>query len=642
MGRRGCQPCQPQYAAPESFQQPGGSSCEGGTCYPSVRDQQQYNQRYARDCRGGSCAPAGDGFEIITPTGNNFGSPEAYSKAVAGTFKYTDQNYDQALKNAAAKGQPVVAVFGSKDCPDTQKLLDTIQKSQQAGGKDRATYVYIDMDRVRENPNSGLAKFSEGIRKDNLAHTILFTQKPDANGQPVPEAAMMTAWGGRDQIANTINTHIGYGEQTMRGRQFNVKAEAEPGTEAKKDVAPEVKAPKELTMEERIKRNQELEKDLRAGLSQGKNATDWREGEKGYKAAIAAADKVDQGAVKSELKRVEDLLTNEKNQDKVKDLRSEYSKLKLLEAGPWISRVDMGFSCMKWNPNFRDVGEQWLIAAGDKNPGVYEEQAFKAQLAKTLTPEQANTFMKRVVQHEINKSGPAAPGQPIEQAAAKVPAEATRQLVVPADVKKPAVLPPLEIKPLPAKPPVQPPAKPDARVVPKPPQPGSDAKPPVPPVPGKLPTPEVKIEPPKAPEKKPEVKPEVQKKTVFDGQQLDEALKAAKEQGLPVIFKVGAEWCPPCRRFEGELAPKLADEFKGKAIVVKVDADVSPNASQRLGASSLPTFGVGHMDERGQLVVDSRWTGYGSPRGVPAEQGMRDWRSKIDAGVRAANSKIKK
>ncbi|MBC8000720.1 MAG: hypothetical protein IAF58_22420 [Leptolyngbya sp.] len=640
MGRRGgCQPCQPQYVAPESFQQPGGSSCEGGTCYPSVSDQQQY-QRQAQDRRGGRCGTPGDGFEIINPTGNNFGTPENYNKAVAGTFKYTDQNYDQALKDAARKGQPVVAVFGSKDCPDTQKLLDTVQKSQQAGGKDRATYVYIEMDRVRENPNSGLAKFSEGIRKDNLAHTILFTQKPDANGNPVPEAAMMTAWGGRDQIANTINTHIGYGEQAMRGRQFNIKPEAEPGAEAKKDVGKEVKDVKELPMEERIKRNLALHQEIMTGLSQGNKATDWKEGEKHYKAAIAASDKVDKEAVKSELKRVEDLLSKGADEAKTKELNSERSKLKLLEGGDWLSRASMGFSCMKWNPNFRDVGEQWLIAAGDKNPAMYDSATFKSQLKTVLNPEQENAFMKRAVQHEINKSGPAAPGQPIEQASAKVPVEVKKPVVVPPEVKKPVALPPLEIRPR-VQPPAEPPARPDLRVIPKPPLPGTEVKPLVPPVPGKLPVPEVKIPPEKRPEAG-EKKPEAQKKTVYDGANFNEALKAAKDQGLPVVFKVGSPSCPPCNRFDRELGHSLEDQYKGKAIVIKVNNNTNPDVGEKLGVSSLPTFGVGHVDATGKLTIDSTWTGYGSPNGVAASQGINQWKSYVDAGIRAANSKLKK
>lgn len=638
MGRRGgCQPCQPQYSAPESFQQPGGSNCEGGTCYPSVSDQRQYNQRYAQDCRGGRCATPGDGFEIINPTGNNFGTPENYNKAVAGTFKYTDQNYDQALKDAARKGQPVVAVFGSKDCPDTQKLLDTIQKSQQAGGKDRATYVYIDMDRVRENPNSGLAKFSEGIRKDNLAHTMVFTQKPDANKNPVPEAAMMTAWGGRDQIANTINTHIGYGEQAMRGRQFNIKPEAEPGAEAKKDVGKEVKDVKELPMEERIKRNLALHQEIMTGLSQGNKATDWKEGEKHYKAAIAASDKVDKEAVKSELKRVEDLISKGADPAKTKELNSEYSKLKLLEGGDWLSRASMGFSCMKWNPNFRDVGEQWLIAAGDKNPAMYDSATFKSQLKTVLNPEQENAFMKRAVQHEINKSGPAAPGQPIEQAGAKVPVEVKKPVVVPPEVKKPVALPPLEIKrdqPLP--------------VVPKVPVPGSDKRPPAPPVPGKLPTPEVKIEPPKAPEKerKIEAKPELPKQTVFDGANFNDALKAAKEHGLPILFKSGTEWCGPCKDFDRQMAPSLDSAYKGKAIVVKFDAEKHPQLARDLNVNSYPTFGVGHVDPSGKFVVDENWGGYGgrdrNNRPLPAETNIRAFKDTADAALARVRPKIKK
>ncbi|HNB24833.1 MAG TPA: hypothetical protein PKZ32_20600, partial [Candidatus Melainabacteria bacterium] len=295
MGRGRCQPCQPYQ--PQEYAPSGAGTCESNNLYPSMADQMAYNSSCRRGARGG-CGDAGamDGTVII-PEANSFGTQAQYDAAVKGACKYTDQNYDQALRDAAAKGQPVVAIFGSKDTPDTQKLLATAAAAQK-NGADGATYVYVDMDRVKQNPDSALAKFvDQNIRGHNLAHTKLFTQKPDAQGNPVPEGDMMSTWGGRQEIQNLLVQHVKYGQDAMRGRQFNVKAEGD-GTAPKPDAKEQTKPA--------AKSNAELLKDIESGMEAAKNAKDWREGEKAYVQAIRAADQVDQNAVKADLAKAQE------------------------------------------------------------------------------------------------------------------------------------------------------------------------------------------------------------------------------------------------------------------------------------------------------------------------------------------------
>jgi thioredoxin 1 len=64
-----------------------------------------------------------------------------------------------------------------------------------------------------------------------------------------------------------------------------------------------------------------------------------------------------------------------------------------------------------------------------------------------------------------------------------------------------------------------------------------------------------------------------------------DALKAE----LPVLVDFYATWCGPCKM----LAPVLeevAKRYEGRAKVVKVDIDESPELAQRFGVSAVPTL----------------------------------------------------
>lgn len=59
----------------------------------------------------------------------------------------------------------------------------------------------------------------------------------------------------------------------------------------------------------------------------------------------------------------------------------------------------------------------------------------------------------------------------------------------------------------------------------------------------------------------------------------------------PVLVDFFATWCGPCK----VLAPVLdevASELQGKASVVKVDVDASPNIAAQYGVMSVPTVAV--------------------------------------------------
>jgi thioredoxin 1 len=69
----------------------------------------------------------------------------------------------------------------------------------------------------------------------------------------------------------------------------------------------------------------------------------------------------------------------------------------------------------------------------------------------------------------------------------------------------------------------------------------------------------------------------------------------------PVIVDFWAEWCGPCKALS-PLVDELSNELGGRAKVVKVNIDESPNAPTKYGVRGIPTL----MVFKGGQVVDTR------------------------------------
>jgi thioredoxin 2 len=60
---------------------------------------------------------------------------------------------------------------------------------------------------------------------------------------------------------------------------------------------------------------------------------------------------------------------------------------------------------------------------------------------------------------------------------------------------------------------------------------------------------------------------------------------------VPILVDFWAEWCPPCRAAAPEVHA-LAQEMAGKALILKVDTEKSPDLASRFRVQSIPNFVV--------------------------------------------------
>ena len=65
--------------------------------------------------------------------------------------------------------------------------------------------------------------------------------------------------------------------------------------------------------------------------------------------------------------------------------------------------------------------------------------------------------------------------------------------------------------------------------------------------------------------------------------------KEVIESDIPVLVDFWAEWCAPCR-LVAPIVEEIAEDYKGKVKVCKLDTEESPTLAGQYGIISIPTL----------------------------------------------------
>ena len=92
----------------------------------------------------------------------------------------------------------------------------------------------------------------------------------------------------------------------------------------------------------------------------------------------------------------------------------------------------------------------------------------------------------------------------------------------------------------------------------------------------------------------------------LDNSNFQSTLDQAK---TPVLVDFFAEWCGPCQ-MAAPAIDKLADNFKDKILIAKVDIDEAREIAGQFNVMSVPTVIILKKDEDGKMIEFDRKIGF--------------------------------
>ncbi len=522
---------------------------------PDLQEQQRL-QSYFHDRR---TVPLNDGFHI---TDNSVGngrvvavdgqSRSDYDQMIKQNFKYTQDNYGDAYKEAARTGKPVVAIFGSFENNNSRQLIENSLPEAKGGAAKDAVYIYVDRAKCKDG---AMAAFADGqlAGGHNAAVSIVFSVKPGQDGSIQPEEANFR-WQGADRsMIGSFNQAISQAQEKMQSYkgQFEQSANLNDKTEKLENPNGKFAGAREVITE---------------AITKAYETKDWHQSERHYHTAIDAADKITPQDIQAERQRITQAIsTTPQGSEKFQQLAQDAATLRFVENAKSFTRADLGLACMKWandqtgdlQHQFRDIGSQWIKAAGDRNQSIYSNEGLIKRISATGIPEA-----------ELRELLP--------QLAPRI-AEQRDLYRFGGDGKKSGGLPA-------PGPDINPERKTEQS--PKTKQTNETQEPKEVPKSGE--STETKksneIKETKEQEKARIVK-EDEDKAVKTEEEYNAALRDAAAKGLPVIVKIGSTSCGPCKN----MAPSLKqaeEDLKGKAVIVRVLYENTEELARKLGADS--------------------------------------------------------
>jgi len=139
---------------------------------------------------------------------------------IKNNFKFTQDNYSDAYKEAARQGKPLVAIFGSFENNNSRSLIQG--SLAQSGATKDAIYIYVDPTKCKD---AALKQFANAqlAGGHNAVISIVFGVKPGQNGKPEPEPYTFR-WQGADRsMVPSFQQAISQAQERMNGYrgQFN-------------------------------------------------------------------------------------------------------------------------------------------------------------------------------------------------------------------------------------------------------------------------------------------------------------------------------------------------------------------------------------------------------------------------------------